>query len=514
MAAWGKRYLVAQFVVFLHFGGQVRFLNSPANRYYFFWGTHHAVAHALDLLLLGVAIAAASVALESIARRLGWTVAWRLLQHVLPVALVSGLLCTFPTFSQLHHPTLTKLIWLAAMAVVGYSFARAGSRLVRYAHSACLLFSPITFIAIAQMFLWTRWYEPPRTVGTVRAASAPTTPVFVFFFDAWSAPRSLDGDEFRPILPHLRELARQAVVFPHALTGGDETHVSIPRFLYQTERRIRRRRGRLHWVDGDTWTPTDETPSLFQAARDAGYNTYMVGWGVPYQRLLGGQVDTCHAYRVAPRGETVGEEMLYALIRNMQFWTDPVSQRLARELDPLWRYPYLRRYTRRCEKATTDILTGCPSNSFAVFHWFLPHHPYIWTEEGEYRLPDDGPEAPQYERSLKCLDGHIGRLVARLRAEGKFDDALLLLTGDHTWRRDTEPRITGMSHWMLRSPLVIKLPGQTQPAVIRDEFRMTRLKPFFDAVLAGERSAERLLQVLRRTAAAAGAAKPPAAPSP
>lgn len=501
-----KKYLVALFVVFLHFAGAVRYLTLKSNRYYFLWDRHHAVALLADLFLISLAFALLALGGAWLARRFRLRWLERLLGHMLLVALLSGLLAAFPSFSRYNHPTLTKTIWLGAMAVIGYSLAHPRSRLVRYAANFCLLFSPVTFIVSAQVLSWQSWHDPPRTDFAVRNAAGPRAPVFLFVFDEWSRARSMTGGEFRSFFKNVRRLCEQAIVFREARSPGDDTEYSLPRLIYQCDSSFVVRDGQTYWKEQDKEVLTRNVPSLFQLAREQGYNAYMVGWFLPYRRILGDQVDYCRVYRGYRQGDGVPAEMVCALFRSMRFWTDPVSQRVWKLLYPRARAEHFRRVNTRIRQEMLDILNDCPTNTFALFHVPLPHDPYIWDADGAYRGPSKEAPSVGYERNLKYLDVYIGQVLEQLRATGKFDDALIIITSDHSWRKDSEPTMREGQQWQRKVPLIIKLPGQRSGCVIEEEFCTNRLKPLFEAVFAGERDTRRLLDLVRHTLAANRAA--------
>jgi hypothetical protein len=496
-----KKYLVALFIVFLHLAAQIKSVADELSRYYFLWHRRMGVALLVAMFLIALGLTLLVLGLEWLARRVRVPFLRRFLGHLFLVALVSGLLASSPTFSQLHHPTLTKLIWLAAMAGIGFSLARPGSRLVHYAFNICLLFSPVAFILSVQVLSWKSWEEPPKTHFTPRKATGPRTPVFVFVFEEWSYQRSTANNELRPFFKNLRRLAEQSIVFPRGRSPSDRTWESLPHLIYQNDLELVPRDGHTYWTGAHEGLRTTDTPSLFQLSRDSGYNCYIVGWALSYNRILGDQVDYCHVYRAHPKGNSVPTEIVHAIYRNTYSFTDPVSKRLRRSFDERRTARHHMWTNATVQKEIIEILTNSPKNTFAIFHMPLAHKPFIWNEDGTYRAPSKETPAAGYERTLRYLDLYVGQILEALKAAGKFDDALIIFTGDHTWRNDPEPAMREGADWKRRVPLVIKLPGQTSGCVIEEKLCTNRLKPLFAAVFAGERDTGRLLQLVRRMAA-------------
>jgi hypothetical protein len=134
------------------------------------------------------------------------------------------------------------------------------------------------------------------------------------------------------------------------------------------------------------------------------------------------------------------------------------------------------------QKFGESIVTA-PGPAFHFLHVLLPHAPYEYLP-GLFRYPGgwtvpatdwvswaDQPDLVRQARErfmlqLKALDEVLGSLLELLRQEGKYDEALLVLTADHgssfrpggPWR--TVALNTPSMNDILRVPLFIKLPGQ------------------------------------------------------
>jgi arylsulfatase A-like enzyme len=128
-------------------------------------------------------------------------------------------------------------------------------------------------------------------------------------------------------------------------------------------------------------------------------------------------------------------------------------------------------------------LEGVPSDEpvHLLVNYFDPHDPYapppgydvFNPQNRSVRLPSflSGlkPNAAQLARMLDLYDGeirfmdqHLGRLFAALRENGRYDDALIIVTADHG-ELIGEHGLTGHGAWLweelLRIPLVVHYPG-------------------------------------------------------
>jgi hypothetical protein len=494
-----KRFLVAHFVAFLHFSEQIRLYTSPWNRFYALWERWQGLALVADLLLASLGMTTAAVLAEYAVRRWRSERLRRLFGALFLLALVSGVAAALPLTVLRERQSLALGVWIAGMGMVGFSLGRDAAALVRRAATLCLLFSPIGLFSAVQVLSWPSWQEPPRAQVPIRPAAPSHAPVFVFIFDEWSYPRSTVGGEFRPLFRNLREVCERATMFREAHSPGDQTEVSIPRLLFQNDLDLEPRAGQTWWRGGDPPVRTADTPSLFRRAQEAGDSTYMVGFYLPYPRLLGEQVDYCHTYRFeVPAGRTFLGEMGRVGLYSMAHWADPVVARLTQP----WRSRIVRDHYRRLNDQFNDemlrILGECPRNTFAVFHVMLPHWPFYWSEDGTFRNPMPEPGWAGYERNLRYLDTMVGWIVQRLRDRQMYDDALLILTSDHSLREEPEPAMSEGKDYSRHVPLVIKLPGQRTGVVNDSLIHTNRLLPLFEAVLAGEHDPDRLLGIVGR----------------
>jgi hypothetical protein len=503
------KYLVAVLVVFLHYTPQIMVWMSEDERYCDGWGPTQLLGIAAGTLLL----AAAALALDAMIERSGSGLLKRLFQHAFLLALVSGVLAACFSFLK-ERPQTADLLWAVALAAVAGSFFWKRSPLVRWAKTACLIFSPLPLVLLGQMSAWHWWSESPDPLPQARPSDTRGTPVFLFVFDEWSWLRSSDDGQWLPGFVHARELAEQSVVFTKAVSPDRDTMQSLPRFLFQNERTLRICAGGLRFEgeEGDrsnlprsgppgAWHKLDQSPfsapSLFVPARECGYTSYVLGWYHPYHSILDGQVDCCRSYSYGAEEPGWWKQAALVLLENARYWTDPLSRRfgpglLDRRDSANWRGLGL-----RYRDDMLKVLADCPAKSVAVFHVPLPHSPYVFNADGSYCGPNPDPyDTAGYLRQLQYVDGLVGQIVATLRAAGKFDESLVVLTSDHGWRFDGEQRFRQVADWDRRVPLMVKLPGQRTGCVMDDDICTNRLLPLLEAAFHGEATTGELLQVL------------------
>ena len=85
------------------------------------------------------------------------------------------------------------------------------------------------------------------------------------------------------------------------------------------------------------------------------------------------------------------------------------------------------------------------------------------------------------------MDSVLGKFLAAIRAAGDYDDAMIVIASDHSWRLDyTYDDKLDESGDVRHVPMFIKLPKQESPLVVKKRVEMISLRPVFSAVMDGD----------------------------
>ena len=127
--------------------------------------------------------------------------------------------------------------------------------------------------------------------------------------------------------------------------------------------------------------------------------------------------------------------------------------------------------------------------TFWMKHALLPHGPWVYMPSGLRSRPDGGELLPgmqtipgfydeyvtrhneqRYLLQLGFVDRLLGRLVARLKSQGMYDDTLIVVTADHgyAWQVGVETRRSvnpSNVEELAPVPLIVKRPRQTRGRV-------------------------------------------------
>ncbi len=480
MSRWQK-LAVALTASTLLYSGQIRMYTSSQNRFLEQWSLVDALSLVLGVLLFALL----ALGLDSLIQRSGSLLLKRILQHFFLVALGVGLVSSLLTYADYK----SEILLLGLAAFVAVSWCRPQARIIPRAVNFALVLSPVVLILCGQLLSFPRWSSPQEQLPPVAVGKPEARPVYIFLFDEWSYVRSTHEGEFLPFFKNVRELSRESFVFTHALSMGPRTLVSVPRMLFQTDREMRIGRESVSWGN----EPATAVRSVFQTAGEAGYQTYAVGFCLPYRRLLGEQVDYCSSQPVLRKPQGLADGTYYRALENFQFWLDPFSQRInrgmAQSVSLNSRVAYSRYWfdlNKRIEEETLQVIGHSPKNSLSFFHVPVPHGPFVFKPDGSYAGPFTGDrvayEPEGYENHLKYLDVVIGRFMAKLRETGKFDDALIIITSDHAWRQDNiRAGKLVVADEVRRVPLIIKWPHQKQGYQVSDRYTMAELGPLLEA---------------------------------
>jgi len=533
-----RRLLPALTVAFLLFAPQFAALEAPRNRYFLFWGVLDTLSLCLAVLLL----AAAGLLVGGLIDRRGGPALRAIrdqlfaLLFLLAVAVNLPRIARAPFLLEILHPHRDAAIvvlesLLALLAGLWFWLLLFRRRLLhRAARTASLILSPLVPILMIQTLCFESYVVRQDSIPAA-AADTPAggTPIVLIVFDEWSYDRSVTGGDFLADLPALRALRAESFFFARAASPATTTHLALPLLLFQTDdyRSLpgvmyssRDFPGALGWreeIIAPAAGPGRAPESLFASPRRAGYQACLLGFYLPYRHILGDQVDMVRTFSDYPRGDGFTERLLLNVAQTPQYWRLP-------GISTLWKQAYARVFSRHWLRlndrllADFEMLAGrVAPRTFIFLHYPVPHAPFIYDAGGAYRGPfavhstatedidadimNGSPE--DYHQSLGHLDRVVARIVARLRAAGRYDDALVIMTSDHAWRND--PAIRHEDHARVRHvPLLVKAPGQRSPRTVEDPVALTRIAPLLEAAEHGdlnEAAAARLIDTIARRGA-------------
>jgi hypothetical protein len=414
-------------------------------------------------------------------------------------------LASEPLRRLLHLVAVTMLLTLVAIQVVKKVTGVRGLVLMLVAAAVGLL-AGVLYTRQAWVNLWLRYLAPaplvfvllfvlvsPTSKLVLPVRAAPTggpvvtvapgerPPVVLIFFDEFPLKALLDskGRVDRRVYPNFAEFAERSTWYrntsgvsgftpwamPAMLTGRYPAKVKAPIFYEYPDNLFTLFSRRYHLKVYETISQLCP-PALCEQA---------VG-GAERTGLRGVLWESAKAYRdiVSPYDVAIDPGAL-------------LSQATAQDgkpLDPKFRFNRLRLNQ---PSRFTDFLNGLERTDTPTLHFLhilLPHAPWRYLPSGvEYNYKTFGrsftsDKTPAQIRELAhqrmllqlaYTDRLIGEVIQRLKAQGLWDESLVVLTADHGngWTPGEKPRSLMVRNTpdLMWVPLFVKAPGQDQGLV-------------------------------------------------
>lgn len=501
---WTKRVLIALSLGTMCFSALIRVMTDPLNRFYAHWEIKEGASIILGILILTVI----ALAVDALVRRIGHPMVQRLFRLAYLVVLGLGLVTLL---WPIHAAYWGKMLWMCgAWAVIGgvmvYCWFRPRGAVFQGALNASLILSPLFFIVSFSLLNYQQWVPSSKQTypPSVKAVSGKT-PIYIFIFDEWSFKRSFDNGTLKPMFRRLAQFAEQSCVFLRNKSPGPDTNPSLPRFVCQTEDDLMITDKGPFWRDkAGVVVPASQKSNLFKQAAQRGYATYSVGFHIPPNRILfKTDIDYEEKYPFAQSGQTLLEKTRVNLRNILLFSKIPISA--------LWRnYAWNRLSCRDIHnkhtwitQRTMNILRDSPDNAFCFFHMVPPHCPYFFNPDGSvYRDPSRKGDVmvgtlKDYEMQLGYVDNLMGQFLDAIKKANRYQESLIVVTSDHSWRKDKFGTKKDVMEQLRDVPLFIKLPGQTRGRVITEPFTTTRLGPLLTACMEGRLDESGLIKLMQ-----------------
>jgi hypothetical protein len=439
----------------------------------------------LDLFLFSVTVSLIlPLAVALVAATLGHV--WLRAGRWLHVSLVATLAAAIASQILAGSTSLGVIPHFAVAATAGALAATAYAR-VPLAGTFVTALSPATIVFPALFMLHPAMapFVRPKPAGADSRAvlQGATPPIVLVVFDQLPLTSlmtdngQLDLDRY----PGFASVARESTWYRNASTVAELTGWAVPPILTG----LRPRRGALP-------TTADYPNNLFTMLADD-YRFEVEepitdlcpdslcpegddGWRA---RLLGSVLDAGVVYLHL----TVPADLRDHLPSLTQDWKNFLRNQH-------WQQRWIRHRDDDRRAGPRDFIAGVsaddPQPTLYFLHALLPHEPYLFLSTGQ-QFTEDGwmaglaedrwvneewPVMQAYRRhlvQLSYVDALVGQLVARLKSEGLWDKALVVLTADHgvsfrpgrpfrMLQRETLPDIAPV-------PLFVKLPGQREGSV-------------------------------------------------
>jgi hypothetical protein len=231
-------------------------------------------------------------------------------------------------------------------------------------------------------------------------------------------------------LPELDRLRRESLYAHAARPPAGTTDVTIPALI--TGRPVVAVAPltpsdlELTFADGKT-APWSAEPNVFSRARALGYDTALVGWSLPYARILGGSLGAAHWRPSVTFEQTRGDTLGDALLSQWASLAPPMN--LRRQLSE-----------RVAELTSLAIRTASDDRFGLVFlHLPVPQPPGIYDRAAErFTAWNVNGASGGYFDNLALADRIIGDLRRGLDRARLDDRTWIVVTSTRSWQASTQ----------------------------------------------------------------------------
>lgn len=278
-------------------------------------------------------------------------------------------------------------------------------------------------------------------------------------------------------LPAFDALAAESTVFTNAIPAGDHTEYVMPALLsgkpFTAVTSTSRGDLLVKSQDQAHFTRFDPNDTVFADARNNGYQSAVIGWYIPYCRMLPSLLTSCF-WNDNERIQTgmypdasILSNTLQPLIYNAGIG---MPQRLLSRLFPVSTINALdaRQHIQDYQEIDRAAATALedPSSNFVLVHLPVPHPGSIFGRDAG--KVSDGPHT--YIDNLALTDQCLASMRRLLERSGQWDDSTIVIMGDHSWRTwiwrglsgwtTEEERASHGGRFEPRPLYVVKLAGQ------------------------------------------------------
>jgi hypothetical protein len=298
-------------------------------------------------------------------------------------------------------------------------------------------------------------------------------------------------------LPEFDRLRSQSIDASRAVSPDDHTNQSMPSLITGRLVSVPEQLQLDDWLlmlDGGEKVGWSTLPNVFSLAREAGFNSGLAGWYVPYCRIIGNDLTACSSQLIRDRHRqmTLLEAMLNQA-REVPSWVLPnrvINKRV--------------RFFRREKQTHLLVYNGVMTNGkklavdrnlgLVLLHYPVPHPPGVYDRRrDEFSIEPGG----NYLDNLRLADRTLRELRHAMEQAGLWDQTIVLVTSDHWWRPEWWKKI---GHWSPeeaalaaslptpdhRVPYLLKLAKQTQAHRYDQPFNTVVTHDLLLALLRGE----------------------------
>jgi hypothetical protein len=350
------------------------------------------------------------------------------------------------------------LIALEFGLALGAGMAVMGNRRISHAARSVVLLAGWLIPVMLIDFVWGHpqaqpsAFQPreglPPLPARPAAAKNPGSRIIWLLFDEFDQHLAFDERPTVLQLPELDRLRSESLVANRVMQTATATVIAIPSLLSgQTFETTQPMDARTLWAQSagsEAFWDWRDQPNVFQQARGLGANTSLVGWQLPYCRLIGDSLVHCfdqpggHPANALLREIQASEESVWANVgflfymqaQSVMDLFRPLEEAVSPEIrDAFVQRRQLRQFLAIRDRAYQELAD--PAMDFVFVHFPTPHMFAIYDRHrADFALSPN----TNYLDNLALVDRTIGEVRSVLEKAGLWDSTTLMITSDHAMR--------------------------------------------------------------------------------
>ena len=306
----------------------------------------------------------------------------------------------------------------------------------------------------------------------------------------------IDGsDRFGASYPEIARLQRESVVATNAVSPTSCTRLSLPTYLSGREISAldpqSPSRANITLASTGETIPWDPQDNLFAQAMSEGFTTGIVGWYIPYCKILKNSFNYCWwapAYSNSIRtGATIPDDIL------TQLWNaadaTPVGAIALKKIDHDALCAH-RIHVYEESLVQAEQLATNPQFDLVFVHFSIPHPPgFFRSDTHQFDCSGD------YVDNVSLVDQTIGEMRSRMESAHTWNTSTVIISSDHPYRtwlwgkvsqRDRGANTANDAGLFAKVPLLVKLPEQHRELRYVQQFNTVVLHDLILALLRGD----------------------------
>jgi hypothetical protein len=433
------------------------------------------LAALVDLVGIGILAAAIWVLLE----RLGP-------DNFLWAPIVAGIVA----FAAYSFARVGYWRWLFAGIVLvscGLRWYRAGwfRAVVRLTRGGLVLLGFSVFWMVPELLYFairSSGHEAPGFTAPTTVAHGVGGPRIVWLlFDELSYDQVFEHRSPSLLLPNFDRLRSQSVTFTNLEPAGFFTDLVVPSLLLgRTASDVKSSAGgefSVYLADVRRWRRFDPSQTVFADAKALGWTSGIVGWYLPYCRVMQGWVDICHGWPYEepfPGNMEPDRDILANIPAPFMNWLPRLFPGILSD-----RYNYRKNWVADLHRDYLSLmkeaqtLLADSAIRFAYVHLNVPHPPGFYDRK-THQLAAWG----SYLDNVALADESLGRLIGGLESTPEWSETTVVACSDHSWRptiwdwniSTAEDKDASKGRFEPRPALLVHFPAQAESLSVTSRF--------------------------------------------